>query len=98
MNPVGEARQQAAYNGVPSFPTRASMNIKDLRLAALEYHRAAPAGKLAITATKQLINQRDLALAYSPGVAFACDEIRRDPAEAVNLTARANLIAVITNG
>ena len=74
------------------------MNIKDLRTAALEYHRAAPAGKLAITATKQLINQRDLALAYSPGVAFACDEIVRDPNEARNLTARGNLIAVITNG
>ena len=74
------------------------MNIKDLRTAALEYHRAAPAGKLAITATKQLINQRDLALAYSPGVAFACEEIVRDPNEARNLTARGNLIAVITNG
>ncbi|MEK6245951.1 MAG: NADP-dependent malic enzyme [Pseudomonadota bacterium] len=55
-------------------------------------------GKIAILATKQLTNQRDLALAYSPGVAIACEEIRRDPAEAVNLTSRANLIAVITNG
>ena len=74
------------------------MNAKDLRTAALEYHRASPPGKLAITATKQLINQRDLSLAYSPGVAFACDEIVRDPNEARNLTARGNLIAVITNG
>jgi malate dehydrogenase (oxaloacetate-decarboxylating)(NADP+) len=55
-------------------------------------------GKISILATKQLTNQRDLALAYSPGVAIACEEIRRDPAEAVNLTSRANLIAVITNG
>ena len=74
------------------------MNAKDLRTAALEYHRLPTPGKLAISATKQLINQRDLALAYSPGVAFACEEIVRDPNEARNLTARGNLIAVITNG
>ena len=74
------------------------MPDQDLRSAALEYHRHPVPGKLAIAATKQLINQRDLALAYSPGVAAACDEIVRDPGEARNLTARGNLIAVITNG
>ncbi len=71
---------------------------EDLRKSALEYHRLPRPGKIAILATKQLTNQRDLALAYSPGVAIACEEIRRDPGEAVHLTARANLIAVITNG
>ncbi len=71
---------------------------EELRKSALEYHRLPRPGKIAILATKQLTNQRDLALAYSPGVAAACEEIRRDPAEAANLTSRANLIAVITNG
>ncbi len=71
---------------------------EELRKSALEYHRWPRPGKIAILATKQLTNQRDLALAYSPGVAIACEEIRRDPAEAVHLTSRANLIAVITNG
>jgi malate dehydrogenase (oxaloacetate-decarboxylating)(NADP+) len=71
---------------------------EELRKSALEYHRLPRPGKISILATKQLTNQRDLALAYSPGVAAACEEIRRDPAEAVNLTSRANLIAVITNG
>ena len=71
---------------------------EELRKSALEYHRLPRPGKIAILATKQLTNQRDLALAYSPGVAIACEEIRRDPAEAFNLTSRANLIAVITNG
>ena len=66
--------------------------------AALAYHAAKPAGKLAITATKPLASQRDLALAYSPGVAFACAAIVTDPEQASVLTARANLVAVITNG
>ena len=65
---------------------------------ALEYHRLPKPGKLAITATKPLATQRDLALAYSPGVAFACNAIVRDPAEAASLTARANLVGVVTNG
>jgi malate dehydrogenase (oxaloacetate-decarboxylating)(NADP+) len=69
-----------------------------LRKSALDYHRFPRPGKLAITATKALLNQRDLALAYSPGVAAACQEIVRDPAEARNLTARGNLIGVVTNG
>ena len=71
---------------------------EQLKQSALEYHRRSPPGKLSILPTKQLTNQRDLALAYSPGVAAACEEIKRDPAEAVHLTSRANLIAVITNG
>jgi malate dehydrogenase (oxaloacetate-decarboxylating)(NADP+) len=71
---------------------------EQLKRNALEYHRLPRPGKISILPTKQLINQRDLALAYSPGVAAACEEIVRDPAQAVHLTARANLIAVITNG
>src|SRR6476469_2427488 len=71
---------------------------QNIREDSLVYHRRAPAGKIALQPTKQLTNQRDLALAYTPGVAAACDEIVRDPAEARNLTARGNLIGVITNG
>ena len=71
---------------------------KQLRRNALEYHRRHPPGKVSVAPTKQLTNQRDLALAYSPGVAAACEEIKRDPAQAVHYTARANLIAVVTNG
>ena len=70
----------------------------ELRRAALEYHEFPVPGKLAIAATKQLVNQRDLALAYSPGVAAACEEIVSDPANAYRYTARGNLVAVITNG
>jgi malate dehydrogenase (oxaloacetate-decarboxylating)(NADP+) len=69
-----------------------------LRKAALDYHRLPRPGKIAISPTKGLVNQRDLALAYSPGVAAACEEIKRDPAEAAWLTSRANLVAVISNG
>ncbi|HEX9791798.1 MAG TPA: NADP-dependent malic enzyme, partial [Kiloniellales bacterium] len=71
---------------------------QDLTEAALAYHRLPKPGKLEVTATKPLANQRDLALAYSPGVAAACNAIVDDPAEAATLTARANLVAVITNG
>src|SRR5512146_2676080 len=74
------------------------MADKEIRDASLEYHRQLPPGKISIAPTKHLTNQRDLALAYSPGVAAACDEIVRDPAEARNLTARGNLIGVVTNG
>jgi len=66
--------------------------------AALDYHRHPRPGKLQISATKNMLNQRDLALAYSPGVAAACREIVRDANEAASLTARANLVGVITNG
>jgi malate dehydrogenase (oxaloacetate-decarboxylating)(NADP+) len=69
-----------------------------LRNNALEYHRLPRPGKIAIQPTKQLTNQRDLALAYTPGVAAVCDEIHRDPREAVHYTSRANLIGVVTNG
>jgi len=69
-----------------------------LRRAALDYHRLPKPGKLAVTPTKSLVNQRDLALAYSPGVAAACEEVVADPARARDYTARGNLIGVITNG
>ena len=69
-----------------------------IRLAALEYHRLPKPGKISIAPTKALTNQQDLSLAYSPGVAAACDAIVEDPAEAATLTARSNLIGVVTNG
>ncbi|MDP3295006.1 MAG: malic enzyme-like NAD(P)-binding protein, partial [Nevskia sp.] len=68
------------------------------RQAALEYHEFPTPGKLAVMPTKQMVNQNDLALAYSPGVAAACEEIVKDPANAFRYTARGNLVAVITNG
>jgi len=70
----------------------------ELRRAALDYHEFPTPGKVAIAATKQLVNQHDLALAYSPGVAAACEEIVADPANAFRYTSRGNLVAVITNG
>jgi malate dehydrogenase (oxaloacetate-decarboxylating)(NADP+) len=70
----------------------------ELRRAALEYHEFPTPGKIAIAATKQLVNQHDLSLAYSPGVAAACEEIAADPVNAFRYTARGNLVAVITNG
>ncbi len=69
-----------------------------LRKAALEYHEFPTPGKIAIAPTKQLTNQRDLALAYSPGVAAACEEIVKDPANAFRYTSRGNLVGVVTNG
>ena len=70
----------------------------ELRKAALEYHEFPTPGKIAVGATKQLLNQRDLALAYSPGVAAPCEEIVKDPNNAFKYTSRGNLVAVITNG
>ncbi len=70
----------------------------EFRRAALEYHEFPTPGKVAIAATKQMVNQRDLALAYSPGVAAACEEIVADPANAWRYTSRGNLVAVVTNG
>ena len=70
----------------------------DLKQSALDYHRYPVPGKIEITATKPLATQRDLALAYTPGVAMVCEEIAQNPSEARNLTARGNLVAVITNG
>ena len=75
--------------------TDAKNNLKD---AALRYHRFPRPGKLEVVATKPLANQRDLALAYSPGVAAACEAIVEDPAEAATVTSRGNLVAVVTNG
>ena len=77
---------------------RRSHQSAALGRAALDYHRAPPPGKLSVTATKPLENQRDLALAYSPGVAAACQAIVDDPGEVSRVTARANLVAVVTNG
>jgi len=70
----------------------------DLWTGSLIYHSQPRPGKIEISPTKPLSNQRDLALAYSPGVAAACEEIVSDPANAASLTARANLVAVVTNG
>jgi malate dehydrogenase (oxaloacetate-decarboxylating)(NADP+) len=82
---AGEVQSRAAKQG-------------DLNRAALQYHRQPTPGKIEVTPTKPLGNQRDLALAYSPGVAAACDAIVADPQEAAALTARANLVGVVTNG
>ena len=73
-------------------------NADDLKQAALEYHRRSPQGKIKVVPTKPMVTQRDLALAYSPGVAAACEAIVADPSQVSSLTARANLVAVITNG
>jgi len=74
------------------------MSQDALRDAALEYHRSPRKGKIAVTPTKPLSNQRDLSLAYSPGVAYPCLEIHRDPSLAAEYTSRGNLVGVITNG
>jgi malate dehydrogenase (oxaloacetate-decarboxylating)(NADP+) len=70
----------------------------DLKQAALDYHRLSPPGKIKVVATKAMVTQRDLSLAYSPGVAAACEAIVEDPREASTVTARGNLVAVISNG
>ncbi len=84
----------------PNHPTEPSHleRANELKRAALEYHEFPTPGKLEIAATKQMVNQHDLALAYSPGVAFACEAIVDDPANAFRYTARGNLVAVVTNG
>src|SRR6056297_2686846 len=74
------------------------MANSDNRRAALDYHEAYPAGKIAVHPTKPVANQTDLALAYSPGVAHACLAIKDEPADASKYTARANLVGVVTNG
>nr|WP_321985499.1 NADP-dependent malic enzyme [uncultured Lichenicoccus sp.] len=71
---------------------------EDFRKAALDYHRLPTPGKLSVTPTKRMATQRDLALAYSPGVAAACEEIQADPTKARDYTARGNLVGVISNG
>src|SRR4029450_5103830 len=92
-----------SYNRRPPSPPGSDMSSyeakrAELRRAALEYHEFPTPGKVAIAPTKQLINQRDLALAYSPGVAAACEEIAADPVNAHRFTARGNLVAVVTHG
>ena len=82
----------------PAAPEKSHDRAAELRRAALEYHEFPTPGKLQVTATKQMINQHDLALAYSPGVAAACEEIVADPANAFRYTARGNLVGVVTNG
>ncbi|HUH90283.1 MAG TPA: NADP-dependent malic enzyme [Lysobacter sp.] len=74
------------------------MSNDDLKQAALDYHRQHPPGKIKVAATKAMVTQRDLALAYSPGVAYACEAIVADPNAARDYTARGNLVAVVTNG
>ena len=74
------------------------MDPRQLREAALYYHRHPKPGKIAVTPIKQLTNQYDLSMAYSPGVAYACEEIVADPRESDTLTARGNLVGVVTNG
>jgi len=99
---TGEARATEGDSQMPSHDDKSSQKTQDraaeLRRAALEYHEFPTPGKLAVVATKQMINQNDLALAYSPGVAAACEEIVADPANAFRYTARGNLVGVVTNG
>ena len=83
---------------IAATPDNGEEKRAELRRAALEYHAFPTPGKLQISATKQLTNQRDLALAYSPGVAAPCEEIVKDPDAAYKYTARGNLVAVVTNG
>ena len=83
---------------MPQTPANAEEQRAELRRATLEYHEFPTPGKIAIAATKQLINQHDLGLAYTPGVAIPCEEIVKDPNNAFKYTSRGNLVAVITNG
>jgi malate dehydrogenase (oxaloacetate-decarboxylating)(NADP+) len=83
---------------MPHTTANAEEKRAELRRAALEYHEYPRPGKIAIAATKQLVNQHDLGLAYSPGVAAPCEEIVKDPNNAFKYTSRGNLVAVITNG
>lgn len=83
---------------MPQTPTSADDKRAQLRRAALDYHEFPTPGKVSIAATKQLVNQHDLALAYSPGVAIPCEEIVKDPSSVYRYTSRGNLVAVVTNG
>ena len=82
----------------PPEPMNSDQKRVELRRAALEYHEFPIPGKISIASTKQMVNQHDLSLAYTPGVAFPCEEIVKDPNNAFKYTARGNLVAVITNG
>ena len=94
---TGRAAAPSGKSAEPQAWTRPGKH-GDLGEAALHYHREPTPGKIEVTPTKPLGNQRDLALAYSPGVAAACDAIVADPKEAAGLTARGNLVGVVTNG
>ena len=96
--PVITELSPAMESAASDLLTQREEKRAELRRAALEYHEFPVPGKLAIAATKQLTNQRDLALAYSPGVAAPCEEIVKDPNNAYRYTARGNLVGVITNG
>lgn len=87
------------YNGENQKLATEHLHMKDpIREAALDYHRLPKPGKIAIKATKAMETQRDLALAYSPGVAAPCEEIQKDPVKALDYTSRGNIVAVISNG
>jgi malate dehydrogenase (oxaloacetate-decarboxylating)(NADP+) len=100
--PFGAQGSTMADDVPTSPPNAADVQAADkraeLRRAALEYHQYPTPGKISIAPTTQLINQHDLALAYSPGVAAPCEEIVKDPNNAFKYTSRGNLVAVITNG
>lgn len=83
---------------MPNTPSQEEDKRAQLRRAALDYHEFPTPGKVSIAATKQLVNQHDLALAYSPGVAIPCEEIVKDPSSVYKYTSRGNLVAVVTNG
>src|SRR5687768_14458638 len=93
--PSSSSPGTAPSGSLPASPANPSENFQQ---AALDYHRFSPPGKIKVVATKPMVTQRDLALAYSPGVAYACEAIVADPNAASELTARGNLVAVITNG
>src|SRR5438105_11088845 len=93
------ARQKAVACFRPAVRRSDPMAPEEqLRVDALQYHESPVPGKISIAPTKALANQRDLSLAYSPGVAYACTAIQHDPQLAARYTARANLVAVVTNG
>src|SRR3954470_4582001 len=81
-----------------SRPEKGRRMDEDFRKAALDYHRLPPPGKLSVEPTKRMATQRDLGLAYSPGVAAACEEIAANPDAAWDYTARGNMVAVVSNG
>src|SRR5688572_21689419 len=93
------SKQRRTGEGAPTDMSQDDDNpTPDLRTQALEYHRQHPPGKIKVVPTKALVTQKDLSLAYSPGVAAACDLIVEDPNAVSEMTARGNLVAVITNG
>ncbi len=94
-NPAYNHGRGQAVEGDMDAPKNAT---EQLRMEAIAYHKQKPAGKLRVVASKPLNSQRDLSLAYSPGVAAACEEIVKDPLNVSDMTARGNLVAVISNG